>query len=122
MTTKSLYNQGFLLVEVMASLLVITGGLLLIGHSYGSSKRVYKRAAEVLRASILLDNQLVKIEDQGAALSVDQERFSGEDDHYRLTLHPETLPGSDLVCVTAAVADRQEVSLLQAVTYFKEKL
>ncbi|MCK4462843.1 MAG: hypothetical protein KAU58_00860 [Candidatus Omnitrophica bacterium] len=57
-------RKGFLLFEVMISIVIITAGLLFIMHSYSTSKNSIQRSTEVFKTSLLLENKMFEYEVQ----------------------------------------------------------
>lgn len=51
-------KKGFLLFEVLLSLVILAGGLLLVMQSFLASKRVLERAGELWTATLFLEKKM----------------------------------------------------------------
>ena len=58
-------RKGFLLFEIMISVVIIASGLLFIMNSYSSAKNSIKRSTELFEASLLLENKMWEFEEKG---------------------------------------------------------
>jgi len=68
-------NRGFLLFEVVVSIVIITAGILFIMRSYSSSKDSIARSGEILRTSLLLEDKMWEYE---AMEEVGSDKDSGD--------------------------------------------
>ena len=68
-------KKGFLLFEVMMSIVIVTAGLLFIMHAYSASKRAIDRSSEAFKISLLLASKMWEYE---AADEIEEERDSGD--------------------------------------------
>jgi hypothetical protein len=68
-------KKGFLLFEVMMSIVIITTGILFIMRSYSSSKMSIERSTEIFRTSLLLESQMWEYEEEG---KIREERDRGD--------------------------------------------
>jgi hypothetical protein len=68
-------KKGFLLFEVIMSIVIITAGLLFITRSYSSSKMSVDRSGEIFRTSLLLESKMWEYE---AAEEISDQRESGD--------------------------------------------
>ena len=68
-------KKGFLLFEVMVSIVIVTTGLLFIMHSYSTSKKSIEKSKEVFKISLLLESKMWEYE---AAGEIAEERDSGD--------------------------------------------
>lgn len=68
-------KKGFLLFEVMMSIVIVTTGLLFIMHSFSASKNSIDKSTEMFKASILLTSKMWEYE---AAGEIAEERDSGD--------------------------------------------
>ncbi|MFH1593492.1 MAG: type II secretion system protein [Candidatus Omnitrophota bacterium] len=92
---NGLRQRGFLLFEVVISIVIITTGLLFIMRSYTSSKDSIIRAGEVSRAILILESKMwefeVKGEVEGGGASGDFKKIEG----YKWELEADALEESE---------------------------
>ena len=58
-------RNGFLLLEVMASIVVITGGLLFVMRVYSTAKQALDRSRALFKYSLLLEEKMYDFEERG---------------------------------------------------------
>ena len=58
-------RRGFLLLEVMVAIVVITGGLLFVMRVYSTSKLALDRSRELFKYSLLLEEKIFDFEERG---------------------------------------------------------
>ena len=58
-------RRGFLLLEVMVSIAIITGGLVFVTRIYNTAKFAIQRSSVMFRSGILLENTLYEFEEKG---------------------------------------------------------
>ena len=58
-------KRGFLLLEVMASIIIITGGLLFVMRVYSTVRTVLNRSHALFRNSLLLEEKAFDFEEKG---------------------------------------------------------
>jgi len=58
-------RRGFLLLEVMASIIVITGGLLFVMRVYSTAKEALDRSRDLFKYSLLLEEKAFDFEERG---------------------------------------------------------
>ena len=58
-------DKGFLLFEVLITIVIITAGLLFIIQAYRASKDGLRRSTQILRTSFLLEQKMWEFEEQG---------------------------------------------------------
>lgn len=58
-------NRGFLLLEVVVSIVVLTAGLMFVTRAFGASKKTVQRSQDLLAASFLLEERMFEFEEQG---------------------------------------------------------
>lgn len=58
-------KKGFLLLEVIISIVIITAGILFIVRSYSSSKNAIEKSRELFEASLLLEKKMWEFEEKG---------------------------------------------------------
>ena len=68
-------KKGFLLFEVMMSIVIVTTGLLFIMHSFSASKRSIDKSTEMFKISLLLTS---KMWDYEAAGEIEEGGDSGD--------------------------------------------
>ncbi len=83
-------RRGFLLLEVMASIVVITGGLLFVMRVYSTAKQALDRSRALFKYSLLLEEKIYDFEERGAvAEGRDQGRFPALKDYsWEVTADP----------------------------------
>lgn len=57
-------NRGFLLVEVMISVLIIISGIIYVARSFYSSKNSFQKSREMLVSSLLLEDKMWGFEEK----------------------------------------------------------
>ena len=105
-------NKGFLLFEVMVSIVILTSGILFIARSYSSSKDAIQRSADVLKASLLLESKMWEYEEKGEiGIGAWEGDFTGDESYaWSVTAIPEE-----------TIEDNNEVLLVMSAVYQKEK-
>ena len=58
-------RRGFLLLEVMVSIIVITGGLLFVMRVYSTAKEALDRSRALFKNSLLLEEKIFDFEEKG---------------------------------------------------------
>lgn len=58
-------GRGFLLLEVMVSIVVITGGLLFVMRVYSTAKEALDRSRSLFRHSLLMEEAIFGFEEKG---------------------------------------------------------
>jgi len=58
-------RKGFLLLEVMISIIVITGGLLFVMRVYSTAKEALGRSRTLFKHSLLLEEKIFDFEEKG---------------------------------------------------------
>lgn len=58
-------RRGFLLLEVMVSVIVITGGLLFVMRVYSTAKEALDRSRTLFKNSLLLEEKIFGFEEKG---------------------------------------------------------
>lgn len=77
---------GFLLLEVIVSIVVITTGILLVMRAYGASKHAIERSRELFTTGLLLDEKAFDIEEPGAIAEGSSEKVFEDHREYRWSL------------------------------------
>lgn len=75
-------RKGFLLFEVMLSIVIVTISALYIMRSYSSSKMSIQRSTEILRTALLLENKMFDYEIEEAIRDEKQDGDFEENDNY----------------------------------------
>ena len=71
-------NRGFLLLEVMASIIIITSGLLFVMRVYSTARMALERSHALLKNSLLLEDKMFDFEEKGVVEEgKDSGHFSG---------------------------------------------
>ena len=58
-------NRGFLLLEVMASIIIITGGLLFVMRVYSTARTALERSRTLFKNSLLMEEKAFDFEEKG---------------------------------------------------------
>lgn len=76
-------KKGFLLLEVIVSIAVITGGLIFVTRVYSTAKYAIQRSFVLFRSSLLLESKMFEFEDKGMIESdfKDGKAFSDDRDY-----------------------------------------
>lgn len=116
-------SRGFLLFEVVISIVLITAGLLFIMRSYSSSKNSIQRSTEVFRTSLLLEGKMWEFEEKGLIEEGSKEGDFAENEEYSWQAEVIRMEDSNLNQVTLAVfrkKDRKDTEYFIS-TYLKNK-
>ena len=117
-------REGFLLLEVMISIVIITTGILFIARSYASSKNALYRSTEIIKLSTLIGNKMFEYEVSG---EIPEGEISGDftnDENYSWHISAiDTQEESDLNQVTLEVLRKQnpKKAACSVTTYFRNK-
>ncbi|MBL7156752.1 MAG: hypothetical protein ISS92_01175 [Candidatus Omnitrophica bacterium] len=116
-------NKGFLLFEVVISIVIITAGVLFVMRAFSSAKESIERSTEVFKVSLLLEQKMWGFEEKG---KIEEGRESGdfeEDEGYSWKLASERLEDSDLnlVRLEAFQKEQPEITKYFITTYLKNK-
>ncbi|MFA4982295.1 MAG: hypothetical protein WC592_07510 [Candidatus Omnitrophota bacterium] len=98
-------KKGFLLLEVMISIIILTGGLLFVTRVYSTAKIAIQRSKALFKYSLLLEEAMFEIEEKGEAEKGRNENEFKDDRDYLWASN-----------VTAIVEDDREDPNLNAVT------
>ena len=108
-------KRGFLLLEVMASIVIITGGLLFVIRVYSTARMALERSHALLKNSLLLEEKIFDFEERGVIEEgKGQGHFPGSNDYFweveADTLAFQGLELSDLCTVKLDVLHKQDYS------------
>lgn len=114
-------RRGFLLLEVMASIIVITGGLLFVMRVYSTAKGAIDRSRDLFRYSILMEEKIFDFEERGAIEEgADHGNFPGFKDYsWEVEATPLAPQGQSLSDVCAV---RLGVNKYYLFTYIDKKM
>ena len=114
-----------MLLEVMASIVVITGGLLFIMRVYSTAKEALDRSRTLFGHSLLLEEKIFDFEEKGEAERLSKEyELAGVKNHlWSANAQPAALEGSSLNVLTLAVFQKNVSNPARhsLVTYLKDK-
>lgn len=129
-------RKGFLLLEVIVSIAIITGGLVFVTRVYSTAKYAIQRSFVLFRSSLLLESKMFEFEEKGKIESdfKDGKVFSDDKD-YSWSISTAAIPkdpvlaqGLDLNITTLGVSrdkDREErksyVTKYSLSTYLNDK-
>ena len=101
-------RKGFLLFEVMVSIVIITAGFFFIVNSFSSSKRAMQRSTGLVEISLVIEEKLWELEDAGAIEIGHQEGdFVGSDD-YAWRIEAQPVAEEEFGLVTIEVVKKEE--------------
>ena len=84
-------KKGFLLLEVMVSIVIITSGLLFVTRVYSTARDVIKRSFVLFKSSLLLEDKMFEFEEKG-----EKNKDSAT------TTHPDMTKHLGATCIAAA--------------------
>ena len=129
-------KKGFLLLEVIVSIVIITSGLLFVMRVYSTSRYAIQRSLVLFESSLLLESEMFEFEEKGKIESdyKDGRQFP-HDSPYSWSIKTEELPKDpvlgqklNLNIVTLEVSrhkDREEkksyISKYSLITYLEKK-
>ena len=58
-------RKGFLLLEVMVAIAILTGGLVVVTRVYNTAKHAIQRSFVMFRAGLLLESKMYEFEEKG---------------------------------------------------------
>ena len=108
-------KKGFLLFEVMISIVIITSGLLLVMRGYSSSKQLLQKSTALLETTLILESRIWQPEEAGEAA---EGVFIGESNDRRFSWKLEAAPADmggeyngemEINVVTVEVVDAKSV-------------
>ncbi len=67
-------SRGFLLLEVVVSMVVLTAGLMFVTQAFSASQKTVQRSQALLAASFLLEERMFEFEEQG---EIEERTLSG---------------------------------------------
>ncbi|MFH1380574.1 MAG: hypothetical protein ABIH57_00180 [Candidatus Omnitrophota bacterium] len=75
-------KKGFLLFEVMISIVIVAAGLLFIMHSFSSAKNSIRRSGDIFKTALLLEDKFWQFEESGEIQEgVYEGDFTGDEDY-----------------------------------------
>ncbi|MDD5173766.1 MAG: prepilin-type N-terminal cleavage/methylation domain-containing protein [Candidatus Omnitrophota bacterium] len=129
-------KRGFLLLEVIVSIVIITSGLLFVMRAYSAARYAIQRSSVLFESSLLLESGIFEFEEKGSIESgIKSGKQFPEDSSYSWSIKTEEAPGDpvlgqklDLDIMTFEVSrhkDRQErksyISKYFLTTYLDDK-
>jgi len=101
-------RRGFLLFEVMVSIIVIAVGLTLIARSYASSKNAIGRSRDYIKTAVVMEEVLWPYEEKGImAVGSESGKYS-EDENFAWTVNSEPEQDSTLNRVRLEVYQKKD--------------
>ena len=97
-------RKGFLLLEAMLSILLISVGLVAVSMSFSVSKKILLRSREFFRSSLFLREKMFEI-GQAGKIGVSLQSGSWKDESMAWSLRVEPLPETDLNRVELEVSE-----------------
>ena len=122
-------KRGFLLFEVIVSIVIITSGLLLVMRGYSSSKQNMQKSTVLLGTTVLLESGMWQPEEAGEVVEgmytgeFDDRRFSWELEAGPVDMGEEYSGDTEINAVTLEVVDKKNASFAgySVKTYLKNK-
>ncbi len=113
-------RRGFLLLEVMVSIIVITGGLLFVMRVYSTAKTAIDRSRALFKHSLLLEEKIFDFEERGVIEEgTARDHFPDLKDYFwEVEAAPLAPQGQDLSDICAVKMDVNKDSLW---TYLEKK-
>ena len=116
-------RRGFLLLEVIVSIIVVTVGLLFVVRAYSTSKQAIDRSGRMFMQGLLLENRMFYTEEPG---EIEQGRTQGDFEslkEYQWSASAEPVDDSDLEKVTLNVTHTRagRISTESLVTLVRNK-
>jgi len=96
-------DKGFLLFEVMVSIVIITTALLFIVRAYSVAKDSIRRSGELFKTTLLLENKLWGLDDKGKIEEGSDNGDFIEAEGYSWESNVERIEDSELHLVTITV-------------------
>lgn len=115
-------QRGFLLLEILLAIVLLTGGLTLVLRSFGSSLGALGSSADYTKALLLLEERLWELEAKGSIVpGTFTGEFSKEDGKFRWEVKASELTEKGLceTQVTVSWQQRGRPRALSIVTYLK---
>ena len=88
--------KGFLLFEVIISIVMITTGLLFVMRAYSSSKEALERSRDLFKSSLLLEKAAFEFEEKNEIEEGSKEEIFNDDKDYSWSIRAESQEGSSL--------------------------
>jgi type II secretory pathway pseudopilin PulG len=113
-------KRGFLLFEVMISIVIITIALIFIARSYSSSKNSIRKSGEVIKALLYLENKMWEFEDTGEVEASTAEGSFEEDDKYTWKMTAEAMEDTELNLMRMEILKKDKARYAVS-TYLRNK-
>ena len=89
-------EKGFLLLEVIVSVVVIASGLLFVARSYGTSRKTIEASSEVLTESLLLQKKMFECEVAGRIDEGEKGGVFDDNGRFSWNIKAKAIPGSEV--------------------------
>jgi len=112
-------KKGFLLLEVIVSIVVITGGLVYVTRVWSASSRAIARSEEFFNSSLLAEAKMFEFEEKAQieALLKSGEFSEGQD--YTWEIEAAPMEGSTLNMVRLDILKKNRIDKQSLYTYLK---
>ena len=121
-------KKGFLLFEVLVSIVIVTAALLFITRSYSSSKDAIGMSTEIFKTALLLEEKMWGYEEMGEIREGSESGDFREHEGYSWkvsaeSLDPEKIGGSELNITRLKVFEekKEKKTAYSIWTYLKNK-
>lgn len=116
-------NSGFLLIEVLVSVVVITVGLIYIVHSFSVSTRAIGTSRDYIKALTLLEEKLWELEAAGEVEEGEDEDYFGDERVFAWELEAETEdePPVNKTRLTVLWPERKRKQKISVTTYLWDR-
>ena len=116
-------NKGFLLFEVVISIVIITTGILFVMRGYLASKDSLQKSQELLKAALFLESGMWEFEEAG---QIEEKEDGGDfsyDKNFAWKVNAEILEETEISLVTFEVFSKKdpENTIESIQTYLKNK-
>ena len=101
-------NKGFLLFEVLVTIVIVTAGLLFIIHSYSASKNLLNRSTEIFMQRLLLEGKVWEFEEKGEVPLEQESGWFTDFEGYSWQIDVEPLADSNLNRFTLSVFETND--------------
>lgn len=119
-------KRGFLLFEVIVSIVIITAGLLYVMRAYSSSKEAVERSRVLFESSLLLEREIFGFEEKGEIEEGSSQGTFTDFQNYSWAINatPLSRGDSNLNAVTLDVSKKEGSSITRysLATYLKNKV
>lgn len=115
--------KGFLLLEVMVSVVIVATSLIVVVRAYSYAKQLVLESSKTLETSLLLENQIMSWEDQGFVDKAEDSGVFENNENFYWFFKSTPVEGLDLnlamLEIKSQTPDQETLGLIQ--TYLRDK-